>query len=202
MWYVIQTETGREQELVDAINRVLCGAGYKRCFVIRQECVWRIGGGYKTYIRPMFPSYVFAETDAPEAFFLSLKRVSRLSRLLRNDGVFGTVTEEEQALLCRMMGESREDRGNKRNKGNICHPETAAGGTAGVFGAPPYLVRRSPVRVSGEGEITEAGGFLKDYLDKIVKKRLRKRSVTIEIPFLGENRRIQVGIRVEGEDPD
>ena len=179
MWYVIQTETGREQELVDAIDRVLCGTGYERCFVICQECVWRMEGSYKTYIRPMFPSYVFAETDAPEAFFLSLKRIGRLSRLLGNDGVFGTVTEEEQALLCRMLGES-----------------------AAVHAAPPYLVRRSPVRVSREGEITEAGGFLRDYLDQIVKKRLRKRIVTIEIPFLGEMRRIQVGIRVEGEDPD
>ncbi|MCI9584583.1 hypothetical protein D3Z50_20225 [Clostridiaceae bacterium] len=195
MWYVIQTETGREQELVDAINRVLCGAGYKRCFVIRQECVWRIGGGYKTYIRPMFPSYVFAETDAPEAFFLSLKRVDRLSRLLGNDGVFGTVTEEEQALLCRMM-EGEEGRALR-----LC-PQESEKGPARAGDTYPNLVRRSPVRVSGEGEITEAGGFLKDYLDKIVKKRLRKRSVTIEIPFLGENRRIQVGIRVEGEDPD
>lgn len=179
MWYVVQTETGRELELVDAIDRVLCGSGYKRCFVIRQECVWRIEGGYKTYIKPMFPSYVFAETDAPEAFFLSLKQVDRLSRLLGNDGVFGTVTEEEQALLCRMMGEG-EDGGD----GKEC------------------LVRRSPVRVSADGEITEAGGFLKDYLAQIVKKRLRKRSVTIEIPFLGEIRRLQVGIRVVGEDPD
>ncbi len=63
-----------------------------------------------------------------------------------------------------------------------------------------YLVRRSPVRVNGEGEILEAGGFLKDYMDRIVRKRLRKRSVIIEIPFLGEKRRIQVGIRVEGEE--
>ena len=52
-------------------------------------------------------------------------------------------------------------------------PQESEKGPARAGDTYPNLVRRSPVRVSGEGEITEAGGFLKDYLDKIVKKRLR-----------------------------
>ena len=49
MWYVIQTETGREQELVAAIDRILRAQSYERCFVILQECVWRIEGACKVY---------------------------------------------------------------------------------------------------------------------------------------------------------
>ncbi|MFR3285323.1 MAG: hypothetical protein ACLTR6_14190 [Clostridium fessum] len=44
MWYVIQTQTGKEQELTECIEHVLAGKGYRACFVIEQECIWRMGG--------------------------------------------------------------------------------------------------------------------------------------------------------------
>ena len=83
MWYVIQTQTGREQELTECIERVLKGNGYRACFVIEQECVWRNAGELLAYQKPLFPSYVIADTDTPEEFFLALKRVPKLSKLLR-----------------------------------------------------------------------------------------------------------------------
>ena len=46
MWYVIRTQTGREQELTECIERVLKGNGYRACFVIEQECVWRNAGEF------------------------------------------------------------------------------------------------------------------------------------------------------------
>ena len=60
MWYVIQTQTGREQELTECIERVLKGNGYQACFVIEQECVWRNAGELLEYQKPLFPSYVIA----------------------------------------------------------------------------------------------------------------------------------------------
>ena len=65
---------------------------------------------------------------------------------------------------------------------------------------PEYIVRRSPVKVDDAGEIITAGGILKEFAGKIVKKRLRKRVVVIEIPFLGEMRRIEVGVKVEEKE--
>lgn len=171
MWYVIQTITGKEQELVEVIDRVLAGCGYEKCFVIRRECVWRIEGQYRVHLEMLFPSYVFVETDMPEIFFFALKRIPKLTKLLGGDGLFWTVKREEEELLRRMVG-----------------------------GDETYIVRRSPVKVDEAGEIISAGGILKEYLGQIVKKRLRKRSVVIEIPFLGERKRVQVGILVEGEE--
>lgn len=204
MWYVIQTETGREQELVAAIDRILRAQSYERCFVILQECVWRIEGACKVYKKPLFPSYVFVETESPEQLFLALKQIPRMSRLLGNNGQFWAVRQEERELLCRMMGLGK-DSGREED---VRYKDNSRWKKNGVQGKrrdrqyfeEKYLVRRSPVRVNGEGEILEAGGFLKDYMDRIVRKRLRKRTVIIEIPFLGEKRRIQVGIRVEGEE--
>ena len=58
-----------------------------------------------------------------------------------------------------------------------------------------FIIRRSPVKVDEDGEIIWAGGALAAYTDRIVKKRLRKRYVVVEIPFLGRARRVQMGIR-------
>ena len=61
--------------LVALLERVLKGNGYRACFVIEQECVWRNAGEFLAYQKPLFPSYVIADTDTPEEFFLALKRV-------------------------------------------------------------------------------------------------------------------------------
>ena len=86
MWYVIQTVTGKEQELMKAIENVLVGnkreETYKRCFTLERECIWRIEGQFRIHIEPLFPSYVFAETDNPDAFFIALKQVPKLAKLL------------------------------------------------------------------------------------------------------------------------
>ena len=192
MWYVIQTMTGKEQELVTAVEHVLGGEGqkksdsqsdrhsdsrsYKRCFVLYRECLWRLEGQLLVHIEPLFPSYVFVETDAPERFFLGLKQVPKLSRLLGADGSFWGLAAEEEPFFFRMLEAASQEMRT---------------------GTGQYLVRRSLVRIDAEGQIVEAEGVLKDYLGQVVKQRLRKRSVIIEIPFLGAKRRIQLGIRLE-----
>lgn len=171
MWYVIQTISGKEKTVVEAIDNILSGEGYERCFVPQRECIWRIEGKYRIHTEPLFPSYVFAETDTPESFFFALKRVPKLTKLLGAEGTFWNVEEEEEKQLRSFMEEDGE-----------------------------FVVRRSLVRVDEEGNILSAQGALNGYVGKIIKKRLRKRSVVVEIPFLGETRKIQLGIRLEGEE--
>ena len=151
MWYVIQTQTGREQELTECIERVLKGNGYRACFVIEQECVWRNAGELLEYQKPLF---------------LALKRVPKLSKLLRTDCEFWAIREEEKKLLCQMME------------------------------LDECLVRRSFVTLDEDGNILTAQGPLSFFLDKIVRKRIRKRIVTVEVELLGEKRRIELGIRL------
>ena len=170
MLCVIQTVTGREKELVEVIEKVLSGSGYKQCFVIQRECIWRIEGGLRMHIEPLFPSYVFVETDAPENFFFALKHVPKLTKLLGSEGSFWTVQKEEEQILRELIGEDRS-----------------------------LTIRLSPVKTDESGTIVSAEGALKKYMGMIVKKRLRKRSVIVEIPFLGETRRIQLGIRLEAD---
>ncbi len=170
MWYVIQTITGKEMETAGVIRKMLMERSYRRCFVIRHECVWRLGGELKIHTEPLFPSYVFIETDTPEAFFYELKRGPKLTKLLRSEESFWTVDREEERFLRDLIGVD-----------------------------PEYVIRRVLVRVNETGEIEEAEGVLRSNLGRIVKKRLRKRVVVIEIPFLGEMRLFPIGIRLEGD---
>lgn len=191
MWYVIQTITGKEQELVEAIEKVLGGNKkdglYRRCFILERECTWRIGGRLRLHVEPLFPSYVFAETDHPELFFIALKKVLKHAKLLGDEESFWSVGEEEERFLCSMIetagGEEVKEGTDKTNDGDPIR----------------YLVRRSFVRVDTKGQIVYSEGVLKRYMGQIVKQRLRKRSVIIEIPFFGELRRINLGIRLEGD---
>lgn len=192
MWYIMQTITGKEQELADVIWRMLTGERkkYKQCFVLYQEYDRRSGGKLETCIEVLFPSYVFVETDVPEEFFLELKYVPKMSRLLGAEGCFWTMNKEEELFLRRML--------EKSNSGNI---ETAGEMADGKQEQEKnYLIRPSLVQVDDKGEITGAKGILEDYMNQIVKQRLRKRSVVIEIPFCGKKRRIRLSIRLEGDE--
>lgn len=178
MWYVIQTITGKEQELVDVLRKVpeeksgtKNGRSFEKCFIINRECVWRRQGCYQVYIKPLFPSYIFVETDTPDKFFHDLKEIPKLTKLLGCDGSFWSVRKEEEELLRKLVGDD-----------------------------PEYVVRRSPIKVDENGEIVSAEGVLKEYVGRIVRKRLRKRVVVIEIPFLGEMRRVEIGVKVEGKE--
>ena len=97
-------------------------------------------------------------------FFLALKRVPKLSKLLRTDCEFWAIREEDKKLLCQMME------------------------------LDECLVRRSFVTLDEDGNILTAQGPLSFFLDKIVRKRIRKRIVTVEVELLGEKRRIELGI--------
>ena len=193
MWYVMQTITGKEQELADVIWRVLTGERkkYERCFVLYQEYDRRSGGKLEACIEVLFPSYVFVETDAPEEFFLELKHIPKMSRLLGAEGFFWSINKEEELFLQRMLEKSDagydgiEEKSNKKN--------------AKKKQEKSYFIRPSLVWTDETGEIKGANGILGEYLDKIVKQRLRKRSVVIEIPFCGKIRRMRLGIRLAGD---
>ena len=77
--------TGREQELIDTVDARTDHNTYERCFCVRREAVWRREGRYITHIEPLFPGYVFVETQDPEAFYLQLKKIPKFSRLLGKD---------------------------------------------------------------------------------------------------------------------
>ena len=100
MWYVIQTSTGEEEELITMIERIVPKGYYEECFCIRRERFRKIGGRDEIDLYPLFPAYVFVVTENPKRMFLELKRVPKLTKLLSDQqDSFFCVDEDEEMFL-------------------------------------------------------------------------------------------------------
>ena len=201
MWHVIQTITGKEQELENVIWKVIDRECYHNCFVLYQECFWRKKGELERDMEPLFPSYVFVETDRPEEFLVELKRLPKVSRFLGMDGCFWGIYEEEELFLQRLMEEGCDQRKEEKfSERLLVNSKKSVEENWAEEPKRNCLIYPSLVWVDEKGQIVRAEGVLKFYMDKIVKQRLRKRSVVIEIPFGGQLRRIRLGIRLEEDE--
>lgn len=167
MWYVIQTITGGEETLVRLFQEMIPIEYYRECFYIKRESAGKEEDGWHIREETMFPGYFFVDTDKPKEVYISLKKIPKLTKLLREESeTFLAVSEEEQHFLEEIQSEG-------------------------------HIVRRSLVRLDPDRKIIEADGPVGRYMDSIVRQRVRKRYVLIEKNLLGEKRKILFGIRLE-----
>ena len=170
MWYAVQTPAGREDEMAEKLNRVYSERTDKPCFVLSKERTWRMGGIYHIGREPMFPGYIFVDTENAEELEQKIKILTDAVKL-PVEGKAVPLTREEEDFLKHLL---RDD--------------------------PQHTVRRFLVQVNEAGEIVSAEGILGESLGQIVRKRIRKRVVTLEVPMLGAMRRVELSIRVKGDE--
>lgn len=169
MWYVIQTTTGREQELADTIYKILPDTIYDKCFVMRRQLLKRLGGKWVEVTETLFPSYVFLDTKEPEALFYELKQVPEYAKLLGSgDGVFIPLESGEEDFLSKLYQNEND-----------------------------YMVRMSGILFDEENNIKEIDGPLKYFQNEIVRLNLRKRYAVIETAIGGQKQNVMLGIRLE-----
>lgn len=167
MWYVIQTVSGKEHEVCIWINTYVDKRFYKRCFVPLYEDVWRKDGVGHISIKKLFPGYLFLETDTPEPVHEALKEVSDLTVLL--------CSQEEKGG--RMFLPIRED-------------EEAFFNTILSDG----VMKVSYVHTSTRGKFSTVIGPLQSYTENIRRVDIPHRRAIVDIPMLGETRRIKFGL--------
>lgn len=176
MWYVIQTVTGKEEELMLFIRTLLSREHFENCFMIRAEWLKRLGGEWQLQIRPLFPGYVFIETDEPERIYMELKSVPRFSKLLGSGrDEFIPVKETEEKFLRMIMNTSE----------NFNNP----------------VVGLTTVETSVNGDVISVNGALAYFEKESIKVKLHKRYALVETQMLGERRILRFGIRL-GKDED
>lgn len=177
MWYVIQTMTGKEEELAEVLDKMLPQTICEKSFLIKRETCWRLKGEHKIQKEILFPGYVFVKTQTPETLYYQLKKVPKLSKLL-SDGEeeFLPVREDEQefmeSLITIEQAEEKEE----------------------------YIVKRSEIEIDEEGNIVWAGAPLSQYLGNVVRKRIRKRYVVIEKELFGKKRTVLLSICLKGKE--
>lgn len=172
MWYVIQTFTGKEQEVAACINLKIDKRLYNRCFVPLYEDVWRKGGVGHISIKRMFAGYVFIHTDTPTELYEELKRFPKLTILLytkeKDFKELLSLYPEEEAFFDTILSEG--------------------------------TMRVSYVHVDKKGKIDTIIGPLHDFADHIVKVDLSHRRAMVEIPMLGEMRTVKFGLWTDRDE--
>ena len=164
MWYVLQTMTGREEELVHYIEEIVPKELYTDCFVAYYERVWRKQQESVVHVERLFPGYVFIVSDTPKELYLCLKKVPAMSKMIA-DGNFDflPIEEEEEAFFANML----------KNQ---------------------HIVRLSYVELDGKGRILRVCGPLKEYADSIVKAQYKKRYVIIRLKMMGSYKTVALGV--------
>ena len=164
MWYVLQTMTGREEELVHYIEEIVSKELYTDCFVAYYERVWRKQQESVVHVERLFPGYVFIVSDTPKELYLCLKKVPAMSKMIA-DGNFDflSIEEEEEAFFANML----------KNQ---------------------HIVRLSYVELDGKGRILRVCGPLKEYADSIVKAQYKKRYVIIRLKMMGSYKTVALGV--------
>lgn len=167
-WYVIQTRVKEEEKLVSLIEKLIPPEKglYRRCFVPKNENVWRLRGMNLTEIEVLFSGYVFVITDTPEKLFVELKSIPRLSKIL------GEISDDEGREFIPLSAQEQEFMEN-------------------ILDPSDYVVHRSIIHKNEKGRIDMAKGALEHYVDKIVKVDNTHRRILIDLEMFGRLRRIK-----------
>ena len=193
MWYVIQTVTGKEEELLTFIRTMVQKSLYETCFLFRAEWMKRLGGQWQLQVQSLFPGYVFIETKNPEQVFLELRQIPKFSRLLGSDkSEFIPVREQEERFLRILAGAEQTGTGKSG---------TERSGAVSLDREPwEAIVRLTLVQTTEDGDIAAMRGALSYFKKEIVRVNLHKRYAVVRTRILGEERTLKFGIRIENAD--
>lgn len=164
MWYVLQTTTGKEEELVQLIKEIVPSELYSDCFVAYYERVWRRQQESFVHVERLFPGYVSIISDVPKQLYMCLKNVPAMSKIIGDGGFnFIPLEEDEEVFFQKMLIDQR-------------------------------IVRLSYVELDGKSHIIRVSGPLKEYTSAIVRAQYKKRYVIIKIKMMGAYKTIALGV--------
>lgn len=170
MYYVIYTQTGKEEKVIDAIKNKLHSKDDFEVFSPYRKSLRKYKDELKEVVERCFPGYIFVETDKPKELFFDLYWVDEYTKLLGREGItynFTPLNEEESRMIDILY--------NKNNN---------------------RTTEISDIEVN-EGQIVKVLDGPLDGLEGIIKKvNLHKRQVVIGFPFCNRNVEATLGINI------
>ena len=172
MWYVVQTQTGEEQNLKEILMKLVPEGLISECIIPLYEDVWRKGGTGHISIKRLFPGYLLVRTDAPDAVFTTLKRIPRFTRLLgmdEKDGskVFLPVSDEEMNFLDSIIEDG--------------------------------IMHVSYIRLGKNGRIEKIRGPLSNHATRITRLDVPHRRAIVDTELFGRSRKIKFGLWTDSD---
>ena len=105
MWYVVQTLSGREKEMLDLLRARDLNHLLKDSFVPRRELMRKQKGEWTKYSDTLFPGYVFVRTEAPSAVNDLVAALPFFARVLGSSGGFTPLNDHEELFITRVADE-------------------------------------------------------------------------------------------------
>ncbi len=106
-WYVIRVNSGKEEDALFFMEKVLKLDELGRAFIPRVVRRRKYKDGWHDRYLPFVPGYIFFETADPRRLYFDLKKVPRRTTLLRMDEDILAVSPEEESFIRSFFG--RED---------------------------------------------------------------------------------------------
>lgn len=188
MWYAIQTETGREEEVLRLMHRTLEKKLCSRYMILEAEWPKRSGGQWVLLRKVMFPGYIFVETEEAEKLFFQLKQIPKLTKILGNGQFeFVPLADEEIRFLKKISGKTGQETQilSERRREESENRETYC-----------FTVHPSEIAVNQAGKTDVIRGPLKAFETEILRINLHKRYAVVKVKMLGE-RTVLFGIVME-----
>lgn len=164
-WYVLYVMGGRERKILELLNQ----KDEIKAFTPLKEVVHRVQGKRVVVKKPLFPSYVFLETElSPKVFRQAMLRyksqISGILKELKYDDDISALSTEERAYLEGLMDEGHNVR---LSKGEI---------------------------LDGEVIITE--GPLKGYESNIIRIDRHKRRAILNVRMNNRDMNVDVSLEI------
>lgn len=103
MWYVIQVYTGTETEVCRQCRGRIMEED-EDVFVLLAERMTRIRGEWRLVTGRLFPGYLFVETDRIQDFYMRLRQIGGMTKILSTDKELTPVYPDEQEYLAALGG--------------------------------------------------------------------------------------------------
>ena len=107
MWYVMQVRTGTEESVRRQCEKMIDSNTLTKCLIPYQERLKRYRGQWHKELMPLFPGYVFADSQDADSLFFELKRIVGLTRLLGTGSRIVALAPEETDFLKKVGKESQ-----------------------------------------------------------------------------------------------
>lgn len=107
MWHVMQVKSGKEESVLQFVQKAPTGRLMGECFIPRYERKRKRGGVWKVERAILFPGYIFVETDKIQEFYFALKELPELTKILRAEDEWLPLYEEEEQFLQRLMNKEK-----------------------------------------------------------------------------------------------
>lgn len=170
MYYVIQVQTRKEDEMMEDIKKVVSDRYYVEVFSPYRMVLRKYKGEYKEVKERCFPGYLFVETDNIKQLFFDIYNIEGYTRILGREGTTYNFTplNEDEARMVDILYNAESDR------------------------TTPI----SNIEIAEGDEIRILDGPLASLIGRVKKTNLHKRKVTVVIPLFQRNMEIDVGINI------